>query len=218
MATSWPWSPAGRGTRNSLPSPALRPRGSAGINHWDVPEAKAAHPGGGGHSGTGWLPSAKRPRRGKALNAKKRGWSATPLKAKRGLVNCNRKNLIRVVTCKMCLFSHFCEMLYGRIGVPFVCDFTLRNYDFRGQWPATPKNRGRSKKRGGSLAVGSHLQRGNAFPPPGAAHQLLPVTRSGRTNSPYPCPVDVIINALSGSELLADALRWPGEVYSGAVE
>ena len=56
-------------------------------------------------------------------------------------------------------------MLYGKSGVPFVCNFKLS--DFRGWWSATPKNRGQSKKSGGgSLAVGSYLQRGSAPPPP----------------------------------------------------
>ena len=65
-------------------------------------------------------------------------------------------------------------MLIGRIGVTFVHNFVLRNYDFRWEWSATQKNSGRSKKiqgqtalknGGGSLAVGSYLQRGSA--PPG---------------------------------------------------
>ena len=47
--------------------------------------------------------------------------------------------------------------------------------DFGGRWSVTLKNRGRSKKtegrtrpksRGGSLAVGTYLQRGSAPPPP----------------------------------------------------
>ena len=51
----------------------------------------------------------------------------------------------------------------------------MRNYDFRGRCSATPENRGLSKKTqrwtalkigGGSLPVGSYLQRGSA-PPPG---------------------------------------------------
>ena len=64
----------------------------------------------------------------------------------------------------------------GRIGVTFVYNFALRKFDFRGRWSATPKNRGLSKKTqgrralkngGGSLAVGSYLQRSSAPPPPG---------------------------------------------------
>ena len=63
-----------------------------------------------------------------------------------------------------------------KIVVTFVYNFALGKFDFRGQWSATPKNRGRSKKMqgrralktgGASLAVGSYLQRGSA-PPPGA--------------------------------------------------
>ena len=59
-------------------------------------------------------------------------------------------------------------MFYGRIGVSFVYDFALRKYDHRGQWSATPKNTGWSKKtlgqtalksRGSSLGVGGCLQR-----------------------------------------------------------
>ena len=65
-------------------------------------------------------------------------------------------------------------MLYGKIRVTIVYNFALKNCDFRGRWFATPKNRGRSKKTqrrtalkngGGSLAVGSYLQRGSAPPP-----------------------------------------------------
>ena len=48
-------------------------------------------------------------------------------------------------------------MLYDKIGVTLVYNFALRKFDFRGQWPATPK------KGGGSLAVGSYLQRGSAL-------------------------------------------------------
>ena len=56
--------------------------------------------------------------------------------------------------------------LCGINGVPFVYNFALRNFDFRGQWSVTPKNRGQSKKTQGwtvlknggvSLAVGSYL-------------------------------------------------------------
>ena len=76
-------------------------------------------------------------------------------------------------------------MLYGIIGVPFVYNFALRKFDFRGRWSATPKNRGRSKKTqgwiglksgGGSLAVGTYLQRGSAPSPPppgGRTHQCI---------------------------------------------
>ena len=57
----------------------------------------------------------------------------------------------------------------------FIYNFALRKFDFRGWWSATPKNRGWSKKTqvwtglkngGGSLAVGTYLQRGSAPPPP----------------------------------------------------
>ena len=57
----------------------------------------------------------------------------------------------------------------------FVANFVLRMSDFGGRWPVNLKNRGRSKKtegrtrpksRGGSLAVGTYLQRGSAPPPP----------------------------------------------------
>ena len=63
-------------------------------------------------------------------------------------------------------------MLSGRIGVTFVYAFTVRKYYFRGQWSATPKNGGWSKrtlgwtvlKSGGStLEVGTYLQ--EAVPP-----------------------------------------------------
>ena len=66
-------------------------------------------------------------------------------------------------------------MLYGKIGVTIVYNFPLKNCDFRRRWSAIPKNRGRSKKTqgrtalkngGGSLAVGSYLQRGSAPPLP----------------------------------------------------
>ena len=33
-------------------------------------------------------------------------------------------------------------MLYGQKGVTIVYNFTLRKFDFRGQWSATPQNRG----------------------------------------------------------------------------
>ena len=67
------------------------------------------------------------------------------------------------------------KMLYGKIGVTILYNFALRKFYFRGQRSATPKNRGRSKKTqertalknwGGSLAVGSYLQRGSDPPPP----------------------------------------------------
>ena len=58
----------------------------------------------GGHSGTKWLPTAKRPRRAEAVNAKIKGRS-TPLKAKKGGGQLQTKNQIRVVACIMCLFS-----------------------------------------------------------------------------------------------------------------
>ena len=60
------------------------------------------------------------------------------------------KDLIMVVTCKMCLFSLYLkenignEMLYGRKGSQFCTKFALRKHVFRGRWYATLKNRGRS--------------------------------------------------------------------------
>ena len=57
-------------------------------------------------------------------------------------------------------------MFQGEIGVTFIYNFVLRKFDFRGQWSATPKNRGQSKQTlgqtalksgGGSLAVVSYL-------------------------------------------------------------
>ena len=55
---------------------------------------------------------------------------------------------------------------------PFcICTFVLKILDFRGRWSVTLKSRGRSKKtdvrtgpksKGGSLAVGTYLQRGSA--------------------------------------------------------
>ena len=61
-------------------------------------------------------------------------------------------------------------MLDEIIRVPLVYNYALRKFDFRGQWSATPKNRGQSrvdrlKSGDGSLAVGTNLQRGSA--PPG---------------------------------------------------
>ena len=67
--------------------------------------------GGGGHSGTKWLPTAKLPHGAEALNTKILGQS-TPLKvlkAKKGGGQLQTKQLIRVVTCKMCLFSLYFE-------------------------------------------------------------------------------------------------------------
>ena len=58
-------------------------------------------------------------------------------------------------------------MLCATNGVTFVYNFALRKFDFRGQWSATPKNRGRSKTTqgpralengSGSLAVGLKRQ------------------------------------------------------------
>ena len=130
--------------------------------------------GGGGHSGTEWLPTAKRPRRAGAVNS---------LEAKKGGGQLQTKHLTRIVAHKMCLFSlYFLKyMMFITLNglwnnwSPFVYNLELRKFDFRGQWSATPKNRGRSKKtqgwtglesEGGSLAVGTYLQRGSA-PPPG---------------------------------------------------
>ena len=62
-------------------------------------------------------------------------------------------------------------MLCGKNWFPFAYNFALRKFNFRGQWSATYKNRGRSKKtqgrtdlkrRGGSLPVGTYLQGGSA--------------------------------------------------------
>ena len=60
--------------------------------------------GGGGHSGTEWLPTAKWPRGAEAVNAKIKGRS-TQLKAKKGGGQLQTMSQIGVVTCKMCLFS-----------------------------------------------------------------------------------------------------------------
>ena len=57
-------------------------------------------PGGGGHSGTEWLPTAKWPCGAEAVNAKIQGRS-TPLNAKSGGGQLQTKHLIRVVACKM---------------------------------------------------------------------------------------------------------------------
>ena len=117
------------------------------------------------------------------MNAKIYGWS-TPLKAKKGGGRLQTKNQIRVVICKMCLFLLYfvnymifmsSKLRYDKIGVIFVYNFALKKFNFRGRWFQTLKNRGQSKKtqgrtalknRGGSLAVGSYLQRGSAPPPP----------------------------------------------------
>ena len=67
------------------------------------------------------------------------------------------------------------RQLFRRLWVTCVDTFVLRMFDFRGRWFMTLKNRGAvkksegrtaSKSRGGSLAVGTYLQRGSA-PPPG---------------------------------------------------
>ena len=59
---------------------------------------------------------------------------------------------------------------------PFFIQFCIEKVRFRGQWSVSLKNRGRSKKTqgrtglkngGGSLAVGTHLQRAPPPPPPG---------------------------------------------------
>ena len=59
--------------------------------------------------------------------------------------------------CKMCLFSLYFMKYLMLITLhallnnwsPFVYNFALRKFDFRGRWSATPKNRGRSKKTQG---------------------------------------------------------------------
>ena len=65
----------------------------------------------------------------------------------------------------------------GKIRVTFVHNFTLKKFDFRGWWLATAKHRRWSMKTqgqralkngGGSLAIGSYLQRGSA--PQGQGH------------------------------------------------
>ena len=53
--------------------------------------------GGGGHSGTEWIPTAKRQSGAEAVNDK--------FYAKKGGSQLQSKNQIRVVTCKMCVFS-----------------------------------------------------------------------------------------------------------------
>ena len=99
---------------------------------------------------------------------------------KRGGGQLQTKNQIRVVTCKMGLFLLYfvnymifiiSKCFMKKIIVTFVYNFALTIFYFRGTWFQTPKNRGRSKKTqgrtalkngGGSLAVGSYLQRGSA--------------------------------------------------------
>ena len=61
-------------------------------------------PGGGGHSGTEWLPTAKWMHGAEAVNAKILGQS-THLKAKKGGGQLQTMSQTGVVTCKMCLFS-----------------------------------------------------------------------------------------------------------------
>ena len=60
--------------------------------------------GGGGHSGTKWLPTAKQPRGAEVVNAKIWGRS-THLKANKGGGQLPTKNQIGVVTCKVCFFQ-----------------------------------------------------------------------------------------------------------------
>ena len=64
--------------------------------------------------------------------------------------------LIRVVACKMCLFScYFVKyMIFITLHAllnywsPFCIQFciVLRKFDFRGLWSVSPKNRGQSRK------------------------------------------------------------------------
>ena len=74
-------------------------------SHDSVSQSRESVPrGGGGHSGTEWLPTAKRPRGARAVNGKIWGQS-THLKAGKGGGQLQTKNQIRVVTWKMCFFS-----------------------------------------------------------------------------------------------------------------
>ena len=68
------------------------------------------------------------------------------------------KDLIRVVTCRICLFSLYSakymifityEMLYGRIGVTFMYNFASRKYDLRGYGLQQPKIGGGQRKQKG---------------------------------------------------------------------
>ena len=97
------------------------------------------------------------------------------MKEKKGVGQLQTESLISVVTCKMCLFSLYFVISMVRIWISFVGHFVLRMSDFGGRWSVNLKNRGWSKKtegrtrpksKGGSLAVGTYLQRGSATPPP----------------------------------------------------
>ena len=59
--------------------------------------------GGGGHSDTEWLPTAKRPRGEEAMNTKIQGRS-TPFGAKKGGGQLQTKNVIGALAYYLCLY------------------------------------------------------------------------------------------------------------------
>ena len=58
-----------------------------------------------GHSGTEWIPTAKRTHGTSAVNAEIWGWLAPFFKAKKEAVNFKLRTYDMAITCKMCLFS-----------------------------------------------------------------------------------------------------------------
>ena len=82
------------------------------------------------------------------------------MKEKKGGSQFQTEHLIMVVICKMCLFSLYFMKYLMLITLhallnnwsSFVYTLALRKFDLRGQWSATPKNRGGQRKlRGGQV-------------------------------------------------------------------
>ena len=68
--------------------------------------------GGGGHSGTKWLPTANWPSEVEAVNAKVYKGRSNHLKAKKGGGQRQTESQIRVILCEICLFSlHFVKYM-----------------------------------------------------------------------------------------------------------
>ena len=94
-------------------------------------------PLGGGHSGTESIPTANQPCSAQAVKVK-------DVRAEKGVVNFQNRNLIGVVTCNkdvfVCTLYH-CKIHYIHYRIA-VYGFVLIKYDFRGRWSVQSQKTG----------------------------------------------------------------------------